>query len=542
VSLTESERGPVTRYTMKHPICLAAALLLGVVAAHAGPPHPLRFDPVGVYATGVYDRSSAEVPAYHAASRRLFVVNATRGVDVVDLHDPARPRLVGTLGGPGVNSVATYGRLAAWVHEGPTADRPGRVTVVDAATLEPLATVATGPQPDMLCFSPDGRTLAVANEAEPRGGHDAAGGVTLIDTRFFTSRTLDFTAAIAREGTADLRLPPPDDPARDPARDVEPEYLTFTSDGRTLVVGLQENNAVALIDVAQGSVTGFAGLGWVDHLAPGSGLDASDRDGGIHIVGAPVRGLRQPDAIAVHADGEHLFLITANEGDPRTDGFDETRVADLRLDPAAFPPAAGWARPERLGRLKVSNTDGDADGDGDFDALYAFGGRSFSVFALDPRGDGGALLRPVFDSGDAFERLTAALVPAGFNAGGGDADSRSDDRGPEPEGLALGTVAGRSYLFVGLERSGGVTAWDLTDPARPVLAGYANVQDLTQKPELGRGASNPAAGDAAPEGLCLISEADSPSGEPLLVVANEVSGTVRIYAVRPGVPPAGSPR
>ena len=496
---------------------------------------------MGVYATGVFDRSTAEIPAYDPASQRLFVVNATRGVDVLDLADPTRPRFVTTLGRAGVNSVAVHGGRVALAMEGPTVDGPGVVTVYAAPTGEPLAEVATGPQPDMLCFSPDGRVLAVANEAEPRAGRDAVGGITLIDTQLYTARTFSFGAAIRRFGTNELRVDPRY--AGEPERGLEPEYLVFTPDGRFLVVGLQENNAIALVDVTAGAVTGFCGLGAVDHAVAGAGLDASDLDGGVQIVNAPVRGLRQPDTIALHTDGDRLYLLTANEGDPRADASDVARVADLALDPGVFPAAEGWAAPERLGRLNVSTVDGDPDGDGDRDALYAFGGRSFSVFELTPAGTGPGPGTPRvslrFDSGDAFERLTASLLPTGFNASNeatDSGDSRSDDRGPEPEGLALGKVNGRPYVFVGLERPGGVVAYDLTNPHAPSLAAYVNLRDFSQPVQDRDGRPNPAAGDLGPEGLTFISAADSPTGEPLLIVANEVSGTTRIYAVGPAVP------
>ncbi len=96
------------------------------------------------------------------------------------------------------------------------------------------------------------------------------------------------------------------------------------------------------------------------------------------------------------------------------------------------------------------------DGDGDHDAIVAFGARSFSIWDADSG-------EQVFDSGDDFERITAeALGTTGFNATDDENgfDDRSDDKGPEPEALAVGEVGGRRYAFIGLERTGGIMVYE----------------------------------------------------------------------------------
>jgi hypothetical protein len=254
------------------------------------------------------------------------------------------------------------------------------------------------------------------------------------------------------------------------------------------------------------------------HLAP-NGLDASDKDDSVHIVNWPVQSMYMPDTIAAYEVDGATYLVTANEGDARDyDGYgEEARLGDLVLDATVFPNAAELQREENLGRLRVSTASTDTDGDGLVDRIAAFGGRSFSIW--DAAGN------LVFDSGDAIERITAELLPDFFNSSGENDsfDSRSDDKGPEPEALALGEIDGRTYAFVGLERIGGVMVWEITDPRAPVFVQYANNRDFT--------AADEDAGDLAPEGIAFVPAAESPTGVPLLIVANEFSGTTTVWEI-----------
>jgi hypothetical protein len=154
-----------------------------------------------------------------------------------------------------------------------------------------------------------------------------------------------------------------------------------------------------------------------------------------------------------------------------------------------------------------------------YTSLYTFGARSFSIWS--ETGE------QVFDSGDAFERLTAARYPQHFNASNSNQnfDNRSDDKGPEPEGVTIASLWGRSYAFIGLERIGGVAVYELTDPAAPRFVDYVNVRTFTVP------ADSAAAGDLGPEGVLVIAEQDSPVGKPLLIVTNEISGTTRIFEI-----------
>ena len=257
------------------------------------------------------------------------------------------------------------------------------------------------------------------------------------------------------------------------------------------------------------------------HLRP-NGLDASDEDGVINIQPWPVEAFYLPDAITAYtaADGE-TYLITANEGDTRAyEGFDEeTRIGNLVLDWAAIPGALALQSPEALGRLLTSNTDGDTDGDGLVDTLTTIGARSFTIW----RTDGSV----AWDSGNEFEQITAELLPEAFNSNGdGESfDTRSDAKGPEPEAVTTGVIGDRVYAFVALERTGGVMVYDVTDPIDAFFVTYANNRDITLP------ADDPAAGDAGPESVVFVPAESSPTGEDLLVVGNEVSGSITVYAI-----------
>jgi hypothetical protein len=135
----------------------------------------------------------------------------------------------------------------------------------------------------------------------------------------------------------------------------------------------------------------------------------------------------------------------------------------------SFPNAANLQQQDQLGSLKVTKATGDTDRDGDLDQLFPHGARSFSIWTED-----GAL---AFDSGDAFEQITAEEFPDGFNAQDA-VDDRSDDKGPEPEGIVLGEVSARTYGFIGLERTGGIMVYDISDPFRPSFVQYINTRIL----------------------------------------------------------------
>jgi hypothetical protein len=269
-----------------------------------------------------------------------------------------------------------------------------------------------------------------------------------------------------------------------------------------------------------------------------NGLDDSDRDGAgntasiaIRQVSVPAFATQQPDAIGNYTFGGQTFLVTANEGDVREYGsFVETRRVNdplLLLDPVAFPASANVRADANLGRLNVFRTTGDIDGDGDIDELNLQGGRSFSIYSSD-----GSL---IFDSGEQFERITSQISPTGFNVSNSNNtfDSRSTSKGPEPEGISIGRIGDSTYAFICLERIGGVMMYNITNPYNVRYIDYLNARNFTVTPSTTTiNATTNTVGDLGPEVVVFIPSSQHPSGQNLVVSANEISGTVSIYGIQ----------
>ena len=331
----------------------------------------------------------------------------------------------------------------------------------------------------------------------------------------------------------------------------KPEGLSLLPDGRLAV--LNDNDFGLLPEQIPGDGTIAlnpnpvqVSLGIID-FPDGNTLDPSDEDGGINLNNWPVFGLYQPDGIAsFEVDGE-TYYITGDEGESRDyDGLsEEARAGDEEyiLDPDVFPNAEALQDEAALGRLRVTTVDGDLDGDGDFDQIFANGGRSFSIW--DATGN------QVFNSSDEFEEITAEAFPDNFNSDSDESsfDTRSDQQGPQPEGVTIGVLDDRTYAFIGQSRMGGIMVYDVSNPTSPNFVQYINNRDFSVEFDVDEdGDLDPtpeqlsAAGDLGPEGLEFISPENSPNGEALLVVANEISGTTTIFEFSPPEdnPPPGN--
>jgi DNA-binding beta-propeller fold protein YncE len=526
----------------------------------------------------VFDGSAAEIVDFDPATGRAFVVNAQAGgVDIYSLAAPASPTFVEALDVAAdvaaaidgiaaadlgaVNSVAIHGAsntMAVAIAAEPETNN-GYVAFYQTSDSTFLAAVQVGALPDAVAISPDGNTVVVANEGQPSDDYtidpdgsisviDISGGAATVAAANVTSVTFDGLVAADIPG---VRI---SGPGGDIAAALEPEYVTISDDSATAYVSLQENNAIAEVDLATGSLTDVWALGFKDHRNPGNELDVSNRDDVINIRNWPVYGVYMPDGIATYTVNGVPYVVTANEGDSRDYAahVDELRIKDITdngtnsidlpladvlsfgadYDQDGDVDSTDFLEDEALGRLKIitdlglSGANCDATGtepqNCTYEALYAFGARSFSIFNAESQ-------TLAFDSGNDFERITAERNPAGFNASNdeNDGDARSDDKGPEPEGVELAVIDGRTYAFINLERVGGVMVYDVTEPERAEFVQYVSDRDFTlANADLDAGVT-----DLGPEITHFVSAEDSPSGNALLLVSNEVSGTLAVYQI-----------
>lgn len=493
----------------KFPLVLSLSLLLPVSA------NALNVTKLSTYAEECGgEESCSEIAAFDETSSRVFVTNAAENelrILSIDNNNMLQEFQVIDLSiyGGGPNSVDVSNGIVAVAVEADTKTDNGSVVLfeynINLGSYTEFDVIGAGALPDMLTFTKDGEYLLVANEGEPNDDYtvDPVGSVSVIKTSDWSIQHADFSAF----STKDLKNVRVFGPGASLQQDLEPEYITTSADSNTAWVSLQENNALAKVDIKSATVTDIYGLGYKVHHQKKNAFDASNEDDGIHIQSWPTYGMYMPDAIASYQRGDATFIITANEGDARDyDGYsEETRVKDLDLDPKAFPYAEELQKDENLGRLKTTTSQGDVDGDGDHDEIYSYGARSFSIWNANGK--------RVYDTGSDFERSLAYYA----NEKGMDVweDGRSDDKGPEPESVTVGKMGDDTLAFIGLERTSAIFVYQLNNPYKPEPVAFIDVEDL---------------GDAGPEGLIYI-ERDANTG--WLLVTNEISNTVSLYEITP---------
>lgn len=467
---------------------------------------------------------SSEIVAFDGTTRNLWVIGGN-GIDVLDLGGNLVKSFetAGTFGT--VNSISIRNGIAAVAFNSPVSrDGLGSVQFFDTTAFLSAASVgaaslggvAVGNVPDMVTWTHDGTRVLVANEGErysvpastnppPNTVFNPPGSVSIIDFNAAAPgsssvTTVGFTAFDGQESAlraAGVRI----QAGLAASIALEPEYIAISPDGNTAHVTLQEANAIGILNLNARTFTTVVPLGLKDYSLPGNQIDPSDQDGGVAFRNVPVKGMYMPDGIASYTAGGSTYYAMANEGDAHTDDSDLRRMSSsaIVLDPTAFPNAAELKQTGNLGRLNVSliGADGLGAGPTGFTEIVSYGARSFSI-----RDANGAL---VYDSGDILDKQAHAL--------GIYPDARSDDKGVEPEGIAIFTVAGRTLAFVGLERTtrSAVAVFDITDPAHSTFLQMI-VADL--------------ASEVRPEGVLVFED----HGKIFLAVANEATEDIPTIA------------
>lgn len=485
------------------------------------------------YKTGASssDGGAAEIVKYNTDNQKMYVVsgfsNSIRIVSLAPLGEAEASQA--TLTGLKEEALVDFKALGA--EHGFNA---GDITSIDVNTKYKVVAVAVQPEdfkengcivllgydggyishfpagsePDMITFTPDGNYALTADEGEPRDGYtdgttDPKGSVTVLDltegVEQASVQTIDFTAFDGRRGELVEKgvLLKPDTL---PSTDLEPEYIAVSEDSRYAYVSLQEANAVAVLDLSSMEFTELAGLGFKDHSLEQNALDAL-KDGKAELKTQSLCGVYMPDGIAAVTIGGNQYFLTANEGDAREWG-DYSDTGKITIDGC------------KVETLLNSERDG-LDGD----KTYLYGGRSFSIYSAET-------MEQVYDSGSDFERITAGLYPTVFNSSNDKTglDSRSGKKGPEPEDVKTLKAGNKTYAVVGLERIGGVMLYDISDVENVKFSDYINMRDFA-------GTSLSTGGALGPEGLCTIEASASPTGKPLILVANEISGDVNVVSL-----------
>lgn len=489
---------------------------------------------VGRYDSGKGE-AGTEIMAYDATRKLAFVTNgAANGFDIMSFAglktgqysavESTKRVVLADYGIAGVNNITS---IAAH----PTADliaiaaygektEKGYIVFADK-NGKYVKHVQVGYLPDAVTFTPDGKSVVVANEGEPNDEvtNDPEGSISVIDTASFEHTNLTFTETMLDDNVR-MSFNGKD---KSYLQQLEPEYVSISADSQTAYVSLQENNAIATVDLTTKSITSVKGLGVLDHSVAGNEMDAHN-DKKVNIAKAPILTFHMPDAIDTFTLNGTTYIITPNEGDSRDyTGYSE--VVELSaLDATKIKLKAenykGYTQADldafnkaSIGTYKITKENG-LNADGAYEALYGYGGRSFSIFNA-------STMQQVFDSGNQFETIINEKTPALFNINSDKitADNRSDDKGPEPESAVVGVVDGTTYAFIGLERYSAIMVYDVSNPAAPEFVTMLSTRDFTVAK----------AGDVSPEGLKFIPASESPTGKALLVATHEVSGTVAVY-------------
>lgn len=483
------------------------------------------FDPSGA------SSSTCEIVAHDPVSQRLFTISSvTKKLDIINFSNPTSLSIVNSIDMSsygGITSVAVKNGIVAVASPNTNEQLNGSVVFFDTNGTF-LKQVSVDALPDMITFTPDGNKVITANEGQPSNDYtvDPEGTISIIDiTGGIPSlsqanvTTLDFTAYNSTESTLIASGIRKVKSSSTLSQDFEPEYITISSDSQKAWVSIQENNAIAEINLNTNTITDIWPLGTKDVSIPGNGMDISDNNNQTLIANWPIKAYYTPDGVANYNVGGTNYLVTANEGDEKeyTAFTERTTISAVALDITSFPNSTMLKANNNAGRMRITNANGNTDADAAYEELYCLGSRSFSIFNAQTK----AL---VYDSGDDFERYTA-LTPSIsnlFNADHSDntKKGRSRAKGPEPEGITLAQLNGSTFAFITLERVGGVMVYDITNPNDVKFVDYKNSRNVSAY-----------GGDNGPEGVIFIKAENTTTGKNYIAVANEISGTISLFEV-----------
>ena len=502
---------------------------------------------------------SAEIGTFHAASKRIFATNGVKNtIDIFDISDVANPKKVGSVSlspyGNDVTSVAAGRDVVVAVVNvsekfsatGVPTTTNGKIVVFDTNGKVLSSPDVLGVLPDSVSFAPDGTTALVAIEGQPvcakddpataakedtdySKASDPVGGVTVVDLSNPAAPVLRFAGfdqfsvnAMKAKGIAVSSV------VNNVSKDFEPEFVSAV-DNNYAFVTIQEANAIGKLNIRTATFESVTRA--FESKLESVARDTSDRDAGAgprnykRVVGAS-----QPDAIAAFKSGAGQYYVTANEGDAReyTCLDDDLRASALKVDPRRFPDWKAWSANAALSRAKVNPTNGDLDGDGDIDNIHLRGTNSMTIYRS------GSV---IWDSGELLDQIqTQAFGVANINGShslSSDKNTmnyvgqdRSDDKGAEPEGVAVGMVGDRRIAVLGLERMTALAIFDITDPKKPIFQEW--IQMLPTKATPAKDVKH-----WSPEGIVFVPADKSPSGKALIITSYELSGSLSIHQIEP---------
>ena len=241
---------------------------------------------------------------------------------------------LGVVAAVAVHPSATYALFTQWDPMKPSVN-PGRVVAVVGDRV--VGSVAVGPTPDSVGISANGKFAVIACEASTPDPadcaaetpeEDVAGSIQVLDLRRGPSR-LSVAAVITAQELFDRFF------ATHPARAaspnlIEPEFVATAPHAPFALVTLQEQSAVAVVDLRVVRDLSDRGGLTPDEIGAAALVDVVFLPHGFVDRRGKLRGT-QPDGISISHD--ERFAVTANEANTDARHLHGISVLDLR---------AGW--------------------------------------------------------------------------------------------------------------------------------------------------------------------------------------------------------